>query len=288
MIIECPGCKSRYDVTGRPPGTLARCRCGETFPLPEPETRAGALDCPKCGGSVAATNHACEFCGAALLVKACPRCFSRMFHGAKHCVRCGCDVVVPARATPDGDAEPRHCPRCETPELVGRLVDDVLLDECPDCYGIYLDSNALERIIADRRGARADTVLGATPRKTLMPTPEGPAYVKCPDCDTRMNRRIFAPGSGVVIDVCRAHGTWFDANELPQVIEFCMQGGLEAVARREIEKANIAKREARQAQLLAATEQDRPGNAMADPTRMSLSGQALNTLLKGVGWLLSR
>ena len=34
MIVECPGCHSRYDVTGRPPGTRARCRCGSVFLLP--------------------------------------------------------------------------------------------------------------------------------------------------------------------------------------------------------------------------------------------------------------
>ena len=30
-----------------------------------------------------------------------------------------------------------------------------------------------------------------------------------------MNRKLFAVGSGVVVDVCRAHGTFFDVGSFP-------------------------------------------------------------------------
>jgi hypothetical protein len=42
-----------------------------------------------------------------------------------------------------------------------------------------------------------------------------------------MARMIFGQRSGVVVDVCRAHGTWFDAGELDAVLEFVRFGGLE-------------------------------------------------------------
>ena len=39
--------------------------------------------------------------------------------------------------------------------------------------------------------------------------------------------------SGVILDVCRSHGLWFDANELSQLLAWVRCGGLTA-ARREV------------------------------------------------------
>jgi hypothetical protein len=49
-----------------------------------------------------------------------------------------------------------------------------------------------------------------------------------------MNRKQFARGAKVVVDVCKGHGTWFDAGELPVVVEFVMNGGLERAEQKEI------------------------------------------------------
>jgi Zn-finger nucleic acid-binding protein len=282
MIVECPGCLGRYDVTGRPPGTRARCRCGTIFELPEPPSDAGGLDCPRCGGHVAATNHDCEFCGAPLLVKACPRCFARIFHGARHCTQCGAQVEVPASANPDGSATARGCPRCSI-GLMGRLIGDVLLDECPDCHGVFLDVTALERIIKERRAARADAIFGhaGPPGDGPLPQPEGPVYIRCPDCETMMNRKNFAPGSGVIVDVCRAHGTWFDAKELPRVIDFVMDGGLERAQQREIERGKEEVRRQKSAAMAVSH-----GGAAAHDTRDRVG--VFGDLLSMVGDLLVR
>ena len=39
------------------------------------------------------------------------------------------------------------------------------------------------------------------------------------------DRRNFGGTSGVVVDVCHAHGTWFDAGELVKVLAFVESGG---------------------------------------------------------------
>lgn len=200
------------------------------------------LECPRCGASVAATNHACEHCRAELLVKACPRCFARIFHGASHCSHCGTSVVLPAAADPDGHAVPRRCPRCQGDQpMEARLVSDVLLDECQRCHGVFVDVDALERVLAERRQVRAEAILGALGTLADGTAPawvqQGESmYIRCPVCQNVMNRRSFASGSKVIVDVCRAHGTWFDANELPQIIEFTMKGGLEKAERRRVEE----------------------------------------------------
>jgi Zn-finger nucleic acid-binding protein len=72
-----------------------------------------------------------------------------------------------------------------------------------------------------------------------------------------MNRKLFAAGSGVVIDVCKDHGVFFDTGEMPRIIEYVMEGGLEKSARKEIdqEKAQVARE--RYAARAAASENSR-------------------------------
>jgi len=41
---------------------------------------------------------------------------------------------------------------------------------------------------------------------------------------TRMN---FGVRSGIILDVCRTHGTWFDGGELDAALSFVQAGGLE-------------------------------------------------------------
>ena len=234
MVVECPGCTCRYDVTGRPPGTKARCRCGSVFALPEQETSAGQLSCPGCGANVPPTDHTCSFCSAALKVKACPRCFAKIFHESKHCNKCGAKVARPAEATTDGEARIRSCPRCEGTPLEARLVSEVLLDECPGCHGVFLDVCAVETVVRERRQASAKAIIGlATGTPPSSAAVQGRLYISCPDCDQIMNRVNFGRRSGIIVDVCKPHGTWFDQDELPAIVDFVMGGGLEESERRE-------------------------------------------------------
>jgi hypothetical protein len=58
--------------------------------------------------------------------------------------------------------------------------------------------------------------------------------------------RHYGRRSGVIIDVCRNHGIWFDADELPRILEWIRQGGL-AQARDELaHDAEIAERHKKQ------------------------------------------
>ena len=64
-----------------------------------------------------------------------------------------------------------------------------------------------------------------------------------------MNRKLFAGGSGVIIDVCRVHGAFFDVGELPKIIAFVMNGGLEQAQKKELSRMkDDAKREQHNAQ----------------------------------------
>lgn len=236
-------------MTGRPPGTRARCRCGSVFELPEPPERAEALSCPSCGGNVSFADKSCSYCEAELLLKACPRCFARVFHGAKHCNHCGAQVSAPANVTEEGRAATRRCPACQDgTELEGRLADDVLLDECPACHGVFIDAEALDQIIREREAPSIQQVAGveaSSAREIDRPPPKPPGramYIPCPDCENVMNRKNFGRSSGIIIDFCKSHGTWFDANELPHVIEFVMSGGLDEARAKEEARRREAER----------------------------------------------
>ncbi len=233
MILACSACDSRYDVAGHATGQQFRCRCGQLLTLGSESAAAGLLTCPRCAGPVAPGDVACTHCAAPLLLRSCPRCLSRVFHEHKHCPACGAELALAAV----GDANPeRPCPRCVT-AMSARPIGDLVVDECGTCHGVFLDHVAIQRVVTDRQQARADAVLAAVKRADVPKQPAGPVYIKCPVCAVLMNRRQFSAGAGVIIDVCKAHGAFFDPGELPRIIEFVMNGGLEQAQRKELERA---------------------------------------------------
>ena len=234
MILACPTCDSRYDVSGYAVGQQLRCRCGTVMTRPAETKQAGLLACPHCGAGVAENSGTCQYCASELLLKACPRCMARVFAGHKHCPDCGAELDLAASGT---ELKEMPCPRCEKP-LRARMVGDIVIDECGQCLGLFLDHVAIKRVVTDRAQARAEALLGSLPRAELpqVPKPGQRMYVKCPSCANVMNRKLFAAGAGVIVDVCRTHGTFFDAGELPRIVEFVMQGGLEAAQKKEIER----------------------------------------------------
>jgi Zn-finger nucleic acid-binding protein len=74
-----------------------------------------------------------------------------------------------------------------------------------------------------------------------------------------MNRINFARCSGVIVDVCKGHGTWFDRDELSRIVEFIRDGGLEASRNREKASIEEERRRLQQEQLAA------DGHAAMDP-----------------------
>ena len=118
---------------------------------------------------------------------------------------------------------------------------------------MWVDVESFEKIISEREEQSA--VLGA-PTQVQKRTGEGSEpnkvrYVPCPECNQLMNRVNFAHCSGVVVDVCKGHGTWFDRDELQQIVEFVRSGGLEASRARERREIVEERQQLRQEQLAA-------------------------------------
>ncbi len=170
-----------------------------------------------------------------------------MFIGSKHCHRCGAPAAV--RETV-GDAT-RKCPRCSLTMQTVRL-GTTNVQECQRCNGLWLDVRSFENICASREQQAA--LLGGASRapqntaKDAVPI----KYVPCPQCAQLMNRINFARCSGVIVDVCKGHGTWFDREELSRIVEFIRDGGLEASRQKEKAQIQEERRRLRDEQLAAS------------------------------------
>jgi Zn-finger nucleic acid-binding protein len=227
MIVECPSCHLRYDLAGRPPGTRVRCRCKHEFTLPATTVDSATLSCPSCGGKSSPTATRCEYCGVSLASVRCPRCFALAFAGAKHCAQCGAALTAPARAFHADGSSAMHCPRCRT-ALTADLVSQTPVDQCDRCGGLWLDHQVFERVLEERRREPTlEVALGSLPAIPVAVDTHRIVYLPCPECAQLMNRKNFAQRSGVIVDLCPAHGVWFDRGELARIVEFVRSGAWE-------------------------------------------------------------
>ena len=202
---------------------------------------AQTLHCSSCGAAVSSDKPNCAHCGARLACISCPACFGMMFQSSKFCPHCG-----GPSAQWDGEDSQRQCPACFTSMLKGNL-RGIPLHECGKCYGLWLDTATFERICRDAEQQAA--VIGAGPSMGAA-VPLGPVrYVRCPQCRELMHRMNFAHCSGVIVDVCRAHGTWFDANELHRIVQFIRDGGLDRSRAKEKAELVEAQRRLRAARM---------------------------------------
>jgi Zn-finger nucleic acid-binding protein len=118
----------------------------------------------------------------------------------------------------------------------------VEVQACQACGGLWLDRAVFEQLGASRE--RQGALLGAlpAPAEPLSAALEPVRYRPCPACAQRMNRVNYARRSGVVLDVCKAHGIWFDEDELRRVLAFVAEGGLDRSRELELEELKEAKR----------------------------------------------
>lgn len=155
-----------------------------------------------------------------------------MFAGSKFCQHCGA-IAAPMMSLDDDAGE---CPRCRS-ALDAIEIGDARMRGCSECDGLWMDNDTFENVCADaERRSAVLSYFKQRPARALGPTKIN--YVPCPDCGQLMNRANFARASGVIIDVCKQHGAWFDADELPAIVEFVQKGGMELARQKQINELN--------------------------------------------------
>jgi Zn-finger nucleic acid-binding protein len=190
-----------------------------------------SLNCPTCGAPAAGLDAtSCGYCGSILTTVSCPSCFGVMFAGMDFCPRCGAKA---ARAVAT-DAAPLKCPGCRS-AMQAVAIGRTSMHECPSCAGTWLVAAAFTQLCTtreDRGAVVAFTNVNRFASTAPKPAAGGSApvavrYVACPDCNKIMNRQNFGRRSGIIIDVCKGHGVWFEANELQAALAFIDSGGFE-------------------------------------------------------------
>lgn len=172
-----------------------------------------------------------------------------MFIGSKHCPHCGAAAAQVTAA----ELPVLKCPRCKS-DMCSMTLGAIAMRECEECAGLWVEVAAFEKICVDReqQSAVLGTASMAPSHPSLVADPAKVRYAPCPQCGQLMNRINFARCSGVIVDVCRGHGTWFDRDELSGIVQFIRAGGLEASRQKEKMEIEFERQQLRTEQIAAA------------------------------------
>ncbi len=105
------------------------------------------------------------------------------------------------------------CPVCKHPLIILEL-NEIEIDHCTNCDGIWLDGGELELLLEDA-GAKEKLLASFKVDNNSKEQP-----LKCPICGKKMDKILCGEDESVLIDKCRKHhGVWFDRGELEALIE---------------------------------------------------------------------
>jgi Zn-finger nucleic acid-binding protein len=195
---------------------------------------AGSIVCPACGAGVSKAAAKCPYCGAEVVLPK-PRGADGPTDRKTYCTRCGtlygshagrCSRCPP----PATDEKGGRCPRC-TGLLDPVPMGTIVADRCGACGGHWFDGDEVEHAIdlttkgITRDEARA--MRGALP-EWKQPVEEI-RYLACVRCGERMSRRMVAARVGVIVDICRPHGVWFDGGEFEHFASVAKAGAIEVL-----------------------------------------------------------
>ena len=106
------------------------------------------------------------------------------------------------------------CPVCKSAMITLEL-EDVEIDYCTSCSGIWLDAGELELLLGEPRNAAE--LLDSFEFDSKCREEER----KCPICDKKMQKIVVGSSKpSLLIDKCRrGDGLWFDRGELNDIFE---------------------------------------------------------------------
>lgn len=107
-----------------------------------------------------------------------------------------------------------NCPVCKNPMIVLEI-EEVEIDYCTECGGIWLDAGELELLVGTADKARQ--LIASFTASNSSETPR-----KCPICLKKMEKVLVGKENNhrELIDRCpKEHGLWFDAGELQQILK---------------------------------------------------------------------
>jgi Zn-finger nucleic acid-binding protein len=153
------------------------------------------------------------------MIVACSAC-SHRFEGGGYrdetCPACGAIALAT-----------RSCPLCSA-LLAARRSQQLVIDHCATCGGVFVDHPMLESILANL--GLVGSLLTYLPRRPI--SDEETLIRRCASCTQDMQQRMWPGGAGAIVDVCVPHGVFFDAGELHRLVEHARREEREAASRR--------------------------------------------------------
>lgn len=109
------------------------------------------------------------------------------------------------------------CPLCNRGMIVVEH-NQIELDYCTDCHGIWFDSVELELLLKSLNLESSELLL-----HNLIQSPEAESKEKkrdCPICRQRMKKITIVEKQEILVDVCPYEdGLWFDGGEVPRLLK---------------------------------------------------------------------
>ena len=135
------------------------------------------------------------------------------------------------------------CPRDGATLTNEKYEGDVVVNRCPSCSGIWLDSGELKTVqetIEHDYSAELDRI-DTVGRAYEFARQEALPEIDCPKCGGDLNPREYAYCSQILIDRCAdCGGVWLDAGEIAALEKFFEKAAAEERAEKNVRRGFFA------------------------------------------------
>lgn len=151
----------------------------------------------------------------------CSQCGAGLTGNATECSYCGTGFDRGDGAGGRFSRQP-DCPRCHQ-ALIPKSLSNVRVSACRKCDGLWISHDAMDGVLSlkKKHSKRLASMNKADKSASKFRRRGNPGSVrgdvtpaKCPACHHAMRLQPADRGSGIYLDICDDHGTWFDRAEL--------------------------------------------------------------------------
>lgn len=127
--------------------------------------------------------------------------------------------LTPPLVETEAKTTERKCPLCNE-QLIEREYEEVSIDICKNCGGVWLDKDELYQIVERRQQQFSPEQEAEVEPSQIQqyPSSELIGEINCVICGTPMRRINYGAVSEIIIDRCPSgHGVWLDKGELEKI-----------------------------------------------------------------------
>lgn len=105
-----------------------------------------------------------------------------------------------------------NCPRCETNTLISFAIENVTVDRCSNCAGVWFDAEELSQLLNEEERQVTQLLKG------VMSGQSNRKIAQCPRDRSQLMRAYSAIDHTVVLDFCgECRGVWLDVGEFKKL-----------------------------------------------------------------------